>query len=164
METPTESLPSPKKAVAGYIFGGLSFIPLLGVIFGIIAICIGITRKAKGPVYLGIAGILLTIAIYGSLFYFGFVAKTGPYADLKVQLVTSMLNTNAGQIALYKQKNGELPKTLSEVPSDMEHFFSPVDPWGTEFSYTPHEDGSFELISAGPDESFDTPDDVKMDF
>src|SRR5665213_890697 len=106
----TDSLGSKSKSVAGWVFGGLSFIPLIGVLFGVIAIVFGINKKIRGQIFLGIAGILVTVIFYGSLFYFGFVAKTGVYADIKVQLASQIINTDAGQIALYKQQhNGTLP-------------------------------------------------------
>ena len=158
------SAPKP-KSVAGWVFGGLSFIPLVGVLFGSIAITIGIVKKIKGQVFLGIAGILVTIALYGGLYYFGVVAKTGVYADLKVKLASQLINTDAGQIALYKNHQGKLPTKLNDLgtPSQTNMFFT-TDPWRTEFSYTPRSDGTFELRSAGPDKIFNTDDDVAQTF
>ena len=158
------SAPKP-KSVAGWIFGGLSFIPLLGVLFGIIAIIIGIIKKIKGQVFLGIAGILFTIILYGGLFYFGFVAKTGIYADLKVKLVSQIINTDAGQIALYKNRHGKLPAKLSDLGTpSQENVFFLSDVWGTELSYTPKSDGTFELRSLGPDKILNTDDDIAQKF
>ena len=158
------SVPKP-KSVAGWIFGGLSFIPLLGVLFGIIAIIIGLVKKIKGQVFLGIAGILFTIILYGGLFYFGFVAKTGVYADLKVKLVSQLINTDAGQIVLYKNQHGKLPAKLSDLgtPSQTNIFYRD-DPWMSEISYTPKSDGTFELRSAGPDKILNTDDDIAQTF
>lgn len=158
------SAPKP-KSVAGWIFGGLSFIPLIGVLFGIIAIIIGAIKKIKGQIFLGIAGILFTVILYGGLFYFGFVAKTGVYADLKVNLASQLINTDAGQIVLYKNQHGKLPTKLSDLgtPSQTNMFFT-TDPWDTELSYTPKNDGTFELRSAGPDKILNTADDVVQTF
>ena len=153
------------KIVAGWVFGGLSFIPLIGVLFGIIAIIIGIVKKSKGPAILGLCGILVTVIIYGSLFYFGFVAKTGVYADLRVKLATQTINTDAGQIALYKNKNGKLPEKFSDLGQPtQENLFFPSDPWMTDILYKPNVDGTFELISAGPDKVFNTSDDIVVKF
>jgi hypothetical protein len=88
------------KSVAGWVFGGLSFIPMFGVLFGIVAIVIGVVKKTKGQIYLGIAGILFSVLLYGGIFYFGFVAKTGPFADLKVKQVSQLIKLDAGQIVL----------------------------------------------------------------
>jgi hypothetical protein len=153
------------KSTTGWVFGWLSFIPLIGVLFGIVAIIIGSAKKNKRQIFLGMGGILFTILIYGSLFYFGFVAKTGVYADLKVQLVTQIINTDAGQIALYKNQNGKLPTKLSDLgtPSPTKMLFL-TDPWMTELSYKPNNDGTFELRSAGPDKILNTADDINQTF
>jgi hypothetical protein len=153
------------KSVAGWILGGLSFIPLIGVLFGIIAIIIGAKKKIKGQIFLGIAGILFTVALYSSLSYFGFAAKTGVFADLKVKLASQVINTDAGQIALYKNQHGKLPEKFSDVetPSQTNMFFT-SDPWGTKIKYTPKSDGTFELRSAGPDKVFNTSDDISQTF
>ncbi|MDE1975190.1 MAG: type II secretion system protein GspG [Patescibacteria group bacterium] len=153
------------KSVAGWIFGGLSFIPLIGVLFGIIAIIIGLIKKTRGQIFLGICGILVTVFIYGSLYYFGFVAQTGIYADLKIKLASQLISTDAGQISLYKSQHGRLPVTLNDlgVPSQTNMFFA-SDPWGTPFSYTPESSGHFELRSAGPDKILNTADDIKQTF
>ncbi len=160
-----DSLVSKPKSVAGWVFGGLSFIPLLGVLFGIIAIIIGAVKKIKGPIFIGIAGILFSVILYGGLFYFGFVAKTGIYADLRVKLTSQIINIDAGKIALYKSQHGKLPTKLSDLyaPSQTNLFYT-TDPWATELSYTPKSNGTFELRSAGPDKIINTEDDIMQAF
>ncbi len=144
-----------------YIFGGLSFIPLLGVIFGILAICTGLSMKKKIPVILGISGILLTVLLYGSLFYFGFVANYGPYYDLKKPLAKHGLTSLRGQILIYKERNNRLPSTLKELgkPST-ENIYSIYDPWMKGIEYTVNKDGSFVLRSYGPDGIPNNKDDI----
>ncbi len=163
--TNLDSSSSKPRSAAGWVFGGLSFIPLIGVLFGIIAIIIGAIKKIKGQIFLGIAGILFSVLLYGGLFYFSFVAKTGVYADLKVKLASQLINTDAGQIALYKSQHGKLPAKISDLgtPSQTSMFFT-TDPWMTELSYTPKSDGTFELRSAGPDKVLNTDDDIKKTF
>ncbi len=159
------SLESKPKSTIGWVFGGLSFIPAIGILFGIIAIIIGIKKKIKGQIFLGIAGILVTVIIYGSLTYFGFVAKTGPYADLKIELASQIINTDAGQVLIYKNQNGKLPLKLSDLRTPSKaNFFTTTDPWMTEISYTPKNDGTFELRSAGPDKVLNTGDDIAQTF
>jgi hypothetical protein len=162
VSAPTVSKP---KSVAGWVFGGLSFIPLFGVLFGIVAIVIGAVQKTRGQVYLGIAGILFSVLLYGGIFYFGFVAKTGLFADLKVKQVSQLINMDAGQIALYKGQHGKLPDALGDLgkPSEKNLFFT-SDPWGTKLKYTKLEDDHFELTSAGPDREFGTSDDITETF
>jgi hypothetical protein len=153
------SVPKPKSA--GWVLGGLSFIPLIGCLFGVIAIIIGAINKTRGQIFLGIAGILSSVLLYGGLFYFGFVAKTGPWASLKIQLVRQIMSTDAGQIALYKNQHGNLPATFSDLgtPSQTNMVFS-ADPWGMQLKYVPQSNGHFELRSAGPDKVFGTLDDI----
>lgn len=108
-DVPERSASQP-KSTAGWVFGGLSFIPLFGVLFGIVAIIIGAVRRTRGQIYLGIGGILFSVLLYGGIFYFGFIAKTGPFAALKVTEVPQLINIDAGQIALYKLNTANSPK------------------------------------------------------
>ena len=159
------SLESKPKSALGWVFGGLSFIPAIGVFFGVITIIIGAKRKIRGQIFLGIAGILFTIIMYGSLYYFAVVAKTGPYVDLKIKIASQIVNTDAGKILLYKNQHGKLPTKLSDLGTPSEtNFFSTTDPWMTEISYTAKNDGTFELRSAGPDKVLDTADDIAQTF
>ena len=154
-------LRSENKSKASYVFGGLSFIPLIGVLFGILAVVLGVKNKQKMPIVLGVAGAIFTFVLYGSLFYFGFVAKYGPYHELKKQLVEQMLNDNRGMILIYKERHNKLPESLSELgdPSPGNLFYL-YDPWMNPISYTINEDGSFTLRSIGPDGIPNTKDDI----
>jgi hypothetical protein len=159
--SPPQSTQTPvveKKSKIGFVFGGLSFIPLIGVLFGLIAIVIGITQKLKGPIFLGLAGILFSVILYGGLYYFGIVAKTGPWADLKAPLAEQQLNQNKGQILSYKDNTGQPPSDLNSLPS--EYTIYPQDPWFNDFIYSFKNDGTFEISSAGPDGIANTNDDV----
>ena len=82
-------------AIASLILGIFAFIPAIGFLLGITALVLGIialvkTKKdnntgGKGMaitgIVLGSLGMILTVVIYGALFYFGFVAKNGPFAE-----------------------------------------------------------------------------------
>lgn len=150
---PIPEIPPHHKTVAGYVLGGMSFIPLIGVPLGIAAIIVGAIKKAKGPIFLGIGGILFSVILYGGLFYFGFVAKTGVYADLRQKLAVQILNTTKGQILIYKSNHsGQLPQSLNDLgrPSAQNPVYS-TDPWNHPLIYMPHTDGTFDLKSSGPD-------------
>ena len=59
-----------------FVIAGLSFIPMIGIPFGIFAIVWGlITQRARGKMLalIGAAGIIFSILLYGALFYFGFM-------------------------------------------------------------------------------------------
>lgn len=111
-------------------------------------------------------GIAFSIFLYGNLFYWGVVAKTGPYAAMKVQLTEQLMNSDAGQIALYKATHGVLPQTLDDVASETskETLFLKTDAWINTFRYTPQSDGHFQLTSAGADGVFGTADDIQKSF
>ncbi|OGM15958.1 hypothetical protein A2V56_05070 [Candidatus Woesebacteria bacterium RBG_19FT_COMBO_42_9] len=147
--------------------------PLLGVLTGIIAIilgAIGLSKIKKGGVggkklaiagiILGVLGILFSIVMYGSLFYFGFVAKGGPFDAPKKQASEQILTQNAGYLELYKKKNGTYPQTLEELSKDGYTVF-PSDHYMKPFYYKVSDDGqSYELRSLGPDGEYNTSDDI----
>jgi hypothetical protein len=143
-----------------YIFGGISFIPLMGIPFGIVAIIIGSMKKTKVPIILGICGILLTILLYGGLFFMMF-ANFGPYYEMKGQVTQQMLTQTRGQILIYKEKYHKLPAKLDDMGSpSQDNFYETTDMWMKPFIYKPHADGTFELRSSGPDGIPYTKDDI----
>ncbi len=58
--------------------------------------------------------------------------------------------------------SGRLPNSLQEILPYLRNQKSvPKDSWGMEFSYTPnHADGSFSIVSAGPDGIMGSADDI----
>lgn len=107
-----------KLGCAPYAIGGASFIPLLGVPLGLVAIVWGLVKIKAGGVKLaiiGACGILFTIALYGTLFYKGFVEEGGIYDDLKGQMAQSLVNDLIKNIEYYKLENGHYPKKLEEL-------------------------------------------------
>jgi hypothetical protein len=115
-------LPSEERKPLGclpYAIGGASFIPLFGVLFGIIAIIWGIARRAWQLIALGVCGILFTVIAYGALFYFGMFQRGGIYDKLRAQLAVTMLNDAVKDIEFYKLQHGRYPATLNEAePKD----------------------------------------------
>ena len=84
-----------KNIKLSYIFGGLSFIPLIGVLFGLISFIIGLIKfKYRGWILslIGLGGIIFTIIIYSSLFYFGLKHRGGIYDELREKTVIMNLN------------------------------------------------------------------------
>lgn len=115
MTTEAMTPPERKSSTLAYVLAGTSFIPLLGVPLGLLAIVLGISWKTKGPIFVAIAGIMVTVALYGSLYYFGFVANYGPYAGLKKQLAVQLLDQDKGAVLVFKDKYGRLPSSLDEL-------------------------------------------------
>jgi len=104
-----------KFGVLPFIFGGLSFIPLCGVPFGLIAVVWGLLSNKRGSKILamiGALGIATTVALYGGLYYFGFIQRGGIYDSLRVRLAESNLTNLVQAIEFYKLQNSEYPSTL----------------------------------------------------
>ena len=163
-KTTASNQSTPNEVVAAYVLGGISFIPLIGVLFGVAAIIIGAIKKTKGPIILGCCGILVTIILYGSLFYFGFVAKTGPFADLKKQLTSQIINDTKTRVLAYKAThNNALPNSLQDLgqPTQQNPVFT-FDAWNNQLVYVVNPDGSFTITSNGPDGIPNTADDISV--
>jgi len=111
-----------KLGVFPYVIAGLSFIPLIGVIFGIVAIVWGmVTTKLGGRTlaFLGAGGILFTIIIYSALFYFGFQQRGGLYDDLRQTMAKSNLLQVVQSIEFYKLQNGNYPDSLETLKESL---------------------------------------------
>ncbi len=107
-----------KVPVVLIILSALSFIPLLGVFFGIISIIIGLTdfKRFKLIFILGISGIGLTILIYSSLFFVKqYMEKSGKIDEMKTQVTEMVLNNLTNELENYKCKNGKYPDSLELV-------------------------------------------------
>lgn len=135
-----------------------------------IAISIGIAKKVRTLVWLGISGILITVILYGSLFYFGFYQRGGIYDDLRHQMAVGLLNGNVKNIEYYKLQNGHYPAHLADLTSkNPMDFSSTQDPTAIErggsvsdnFYYELDPGGSFYYLrSVGPDGIPFTADDI----
>jgi hypothetical protein len=105
-----------------YVIGGLSFIPLIGVLFGIIAIIWGLVTKKLGGKKLAIiggCGVAFTIFLYSCLFYFGFVKRGGVYDDLRAKLSESNLVQLVQAIAFCKTQHGNYPESLEMLKNSL---------------------------------------------
>lgn len=157
-----------------YVLGGVSFIPLLGVFFGIIVIIWGIIKiKQKGwrLILIGVCGILFTVILYSTLFYKGFVERGGIYDELKSGMTQTLLTDLVKQIEYYKIQNGKYPKSLKELASKKQHesFTFIQDPTQIDlktkepplFHYELINEGNnYVLFSKGFDRTSNTNDDI----
>jgi hypothetical protein len=106
-----------------FVVGGLAFIPLLGVLFGVIAIIWGLSawrRGGKKLALVGAAGIGVTIVLYGALFYFGFAQRGGVYDDLRTKLAQNNLNSLVQSVEFYKLGHGEYPDSLETLKASLQ--------------------------------------------
>jgi hypothetical protein len=155
-----------------YVISGLSFIPLVGIPFGIVALIWGITTKKIGGkklALLGGAGILVTLSLYGSLFYFGFAKRGGSYDELRTQLARTLLNTLVQGVEFYKVQHGSYPESLKalqeSLPKDSTVFVKdPTDvKFGGKSRYFYYErvgTNHYYLRGVGPDGLPFTSDDI----
>ena len=163
---PSQTVPPPGSAP--FVVAGLSYIPLVGVVFGIIAIAWGLalrTRRGQRVAAIGAGGIAFTIAIYGSLFYFGFVQRGGVYDGLRTKMAQSVLNGLVPHIEYYKVVHGEYPPTLEalskSLPKDAFVFaIDPSGPNGRPFYYQRVDATHYYLRGLGPDGVPFTADDL----
>jgi len=105
-----------------FVIGGISFIPLIGIFFGIIAIIWGLATKKSGGKKLAITGgcgIAFTVILYSSLFYFGFVQRGGAYDDLRGKLAETTLTSLVQAIEFYKTQNGHYPDSLATLHASL---------------------------------------------
>ncbi|MGO9446630.1 MAG: hypothetical protein ACLPXB_17930, partial [Thiobacillaceae bacterium] len=113
---------SEKLGTFPFVIGGMSFVPLVGVLFGIIAIVWGLVTKKLGGKRLaaiGAGGIGFTIVIYGALFYFGFAQRGGVYDDLRTKLAQTTINSLVQSIEFYKLQHGRYPESLKALQDSL---------------------------------------------
>lgn len=161
-----------KLGTLPFVLGGLSFIPLIGVIFGIITLIWGATTSKVGGrklAMIGASGIAFTFIIYGSLFYFGVMQRGGVYDELRAQLGETTLTSLVQAIEFYKVQTGKYPENLEilreSLPENSLVFvFDPTDvQTGGEqryFHYALEGDSSYYLLGVGPDGVPYTSDDL----
>jgi hypothetical protein len=157
-----------------YVLGGLSFIPLCGIPFGITTILLGLfslKRGGKTLVIIGSLGISFTVALYAGLFYFGFIQRGGIYDYLRVQNAENELPKLVQAIEFYKLQNSMYPHTLDELaksePKNSPIFIYDPTAMGSlnstprEFFYELKTDGSgYFLLGVGKDGKPFTSDDI----
>lgn len=172
MKTTKEENKKNKLGILPYIVAGLSYVPLMGVPFGIIAILWGIfSRKSDSTrlILIGIGGISFTTILYSALFYFGFVQRGGIYDEARLKLAEHNMNSLVQALEFYKAQHGEYPRSLEmldESLSDNSRVFI-FDPTDIRFNSEPRkfyyelvDDKSYYLLSVGLDGQPFTSDDI----
>jgi hypothetical protein len=163
---------SEKLGIFPYVIGGMSFIPLIGVGFGVAAIIWGlVTKKPAGKrlAAVGAGGIAFTVLLYGALFYFAFQQRGGVYDDLRARLGQSCINSLVPAIEFYRVQNGNYPESLEalqkSLPKDgLVFVFDPsVTGFGTQPRYFFYErvgNDHYYLRGLGTDGTPFTTDDI----
>ena len=167
---PALPVAAPSRLPGGYYaFGAASFIPLLGVVIGIIAIVLGLSSRKFGGrllALLGAGGIAFSVVLYGSLFYFGFVQRGGIYDGLRAQMAQSTINELVPQVEFYRLQHGSYPPSLNALRKgatgqSMLMTFDPSTPIPRPFHYERVGDDHYYLFGLGPDGKPFTADDLQ---
>ena len=105
-----------------YTMGAASFIPLLGVLAGILSILWGFQNRRAGGLRilsLGIAGICSTILLYGGIFYHSNnMRESGQLDKWYTEIALKNLNTTTKLIEQYKIQHGHYPSSLLDLEKE----------------------------------------------
>jgi hypothetical protein len=109
-----------KHGVGAFLLAGISFIPLIGIFTGIICIVIAVVGGKSNSKLLGIlgfAGIMLSVVLYGSIFYSmfkddGIAKRFEPHA---ISTMTSLVR----HIEYYKLQNGAYPESMEAIRKNL---------------------------------------------
>jgi hypothetical protein len=166
---------TPKLGVFPYVIGGASFIPGIGVLFGVVAIVWGLVTNKRGGRKLAIVGgcgVAFSVVLYGALFYFGFYHRGGVYDDLRAQLSQSTISELVLAIEFYKAQNGQYPASLEELkgslPKDSMVMIADPAAMNSETEYTNYyyeriDSSHYYLLGRGADRIPFTQDDIVPD-
>jgi hypothetical protein len=169
-----------KVTLVEYILGFCSFIPLLGVLLGVLSIVFGALKFKSGGwklVLLGVGGILFTIGLYGALFFFMFSGKNNMMNEMQLQMAKGNLRQCVMDLEFYHQVHGEYPDKLEDLggakrpfAAGMVNFYDRTGGFGSNmklqlFYYEKTPDGTgYYLLGRGPDGESFTADDVLPDL
>jgi hypothetical protein len=115
----------PKVTLVEYILGFCSFIPVAGVVIGVIAIVFGALKfKAGGwkVVLLGVMGILFTIILYASIFFFALSGKNSMLDEVHRKMAQGNLRQCVLALEFYHQVHGEYPDKLEALGNSKQPF------------------------------------------
>ena len=161
-----------KLGTLPYVISGLSYIPLIGILFGLISIIWGlVTNKSGGKklALIGFGGIAFTIILYSSLFYFGLKERGGVYDELRTQLAQSNLLQTVQAIEFYKVQNGKYPISLEVLKESLPQgsMVNLMDITDVSFEHQPRyfyyeliDENTYYLLGLGVDNIPYTKDDI----
>jgi len=152
-----------------YVIGGMSFIPILGIVFGLIAIIHGLgTSKLGGRklAILGSCGIAVTLLYSGWVYYSAFGNE-----DFMAEVTKDRLTSLVQEIEFYKINNGRYPTSLEILQKSLlgksDHLvYEPSNPIKFDvvepayFHYALEGDSHYYLLGVGSDQTPYTNDDV----
>ena len=149
-----------------YWFGLLTIIPVIGLLIGILLLRKAIILKNRLLMFIGIFGIVFTIAFYlGVLAY----AKYSDFGKRKrSELAQMSLNRVVKDIEFYKTEIGSYPDSLEQLKTIDKMLFI-MDPLSQKGLFSSHleylhylkiDSAHYTIFSAGTDQVPNTTDDV----
>jgi hypothetical protein len=148
----------------GYLMAILCLIPLVGFFSGLVVLILGIVHfKDKIYIIIGAIGMLVTIAIYGSMIYY--VETSSVVNDGFSEMSQTQINDLVKSIEFYKIQNGSYPDSLQQIETK-NSFVSIYDPLPTfkekkSVTFQYHRTGNkYLLFSVGKDGKPNTKDDI----
>lgn len=113
--------------------------------------------------------VILSVAVV----YFLWVAKVGKdkvigevraFSESKLQLTKANMANLAKEIQTFMAMQGRAPSNIKEIQMFRRIPLGILDNWGTAIKYEKQLDEDFRLLSAGPDRTFGTEDDIIKDY
>lgn len=119
-------------------------------------------------------GLLIVLILAVAIVYLLWFSKSGEkthleqrvdrFVQAKEDLTRVNMQTLQKIIESYVASEGQTPKSLQELRTANLLMGNILDGWGKSIKYERLSDSSFRLISAGKDKSFDTEDDIVLDY
>jgi hypothetical protein len=118
-------------------------------------------------------GFLVVVILSVAVVYFLWVAKAGKdkvieevraFSESKLQLTQANMANLAKEIQTFQAMQGRAPGNIKEVQMLRRVPLGILDNWGTAIKYEKQSDEDFRLISAGPDRTFSTEDDIIKEY
>jgi hypothetical protein len=116
------------------------------------------------------AAIILVLAVY---YFLGLesrkkveeiVEQVEAFDEAKLSLTKVNMNTLQRAINSFMATEGRTPKRIKELQVFRPSAYDKLDGWGNEIRYERLSDYDFRLRSAGRDKTFDTEDDVVVEY
>jgi hypothetical protein len=155
-----------------YVVAGLSYIPVIGILFGLVAVIWGlVTNKSGGRklALIGGGGIVFTVVLYSALFHYGFSQRSGVFDNLRTKLAETTITSLVQSIEFYKVQHGAYPDSLETLRKSLPEN-SPVfifDPTAVHTGGQPRlyyyeliDADHYYLLGVGPDGRPFTSDDI----
>jgi hypothetical protein len=119
-------------------------------------------------------GLLIVLILAVAIVYLIWFSKSGEKTHLEQQVDRSVqakedltrvnMQTLQKIIESYIASEGQPPKSLQELRTANLLMGNILDSWGKSIRYERLSNSSFRLISAGKDKTFDTEDDIVLDY